>query len=98
MTWQWDFAILSNVTGWTVLAALSLWVLRLVAKRKWVPEATLRDEQADTAEWRSIALTALETNQKNAALTDDVRVVLRANQAYLQALPQVEGSDDEQQS
>ena len=96
MTWQWDFSILSNVTGWTVLAALSLWVLRLVAKRKWVPEATLKDEQADTAEWRSIAFTTLETNRKTADLMEEVRVLLRANEAYLQALPQVEGSDEQQ--
>ena len=94
MTLPWDFMVLSDISGWAVLAGLVLYVLRLVARRKWVPEATLKDEQSDTAEWKQIALTALETNRHNAALMEEVRVVLRANAAYLQALPRAENSDE----
>lgn len=87
MNLPWDLTVLSDVSGWAVLALVVLWVLRLVAKRKWVPEATLRDEQADTQEWRTIALSALETNRQIASLMEEVRVVLDANTAYLRALP-----------
>lgn len=94
MTLPWDFTVLSDISGWAVLAGLVLYVLRLVARRKWVPEATLKDAQADTDEWKQIALTALETNRHNAALMEEVRVVLRANAAYLQVLPRAENSDE----
>lgn len=93
MTLPWDFTVLSDISGWAVLAGLVLYVLRLVARRKWVPEATLKDEQSDTAEWKQIALTALETNRQNAALMEEVRVVLRANASYLQSLPRVDHGD-----
>lgn len=94
----WDFTVLSDASGWAVLALVVLWILRLVAKRKWVPEATLRDEQADTQEWRDIALDSLETNRKIASLMEEVRVVLDANTAYLRALPSApeEGPSDGQ--
>ena len=105
MTLPWDFTVLSDISGWAVLAGLVLYMLRLVARRKWVPEATLKDAQSDADsdladcrserdEWKRIAMTALETNRQNAALMEEVRVVLRANAAYLQALPRAENSDE----
>ncbi len=100
----WDFTVFSDVSGWAVLAGLVLYVLRLVARRKWVPEATLKDVQVDADSdlvdarserdgWKQAALTALEANRANAALMDEVRVVLRANAAFLQALPRAESDD-----
>lgn len=93
----WDFSILTDVSGWMVAAGIGLFVLRMVLKGKLVPQSVHNGVVHERDTWQQTALTALEANRLQAGLLEEARVALRANSAYLQALPRAEEDAHEQQ-
>lgn len=93
MLWGIDLA---DASGWTVATALGLMILLLVVTGRFVPRRYYRDIIEERNSWRNASLAKDETLAELSAQLREARVVVRANAAFLQALPRGDqGASDE---
>lgn len=87
---NWLGVDLANASGWTVFIAFAIAVMTMVVRGTLVPRRFYKDLIEERDAWKLTAKTEADTV---AELTNQLRessVTLRANAAFLAALPRVE--------
>ena len=92
----WDFAVISDVSGWTVSAVMGLVLVRMLMKGTLVPKSTHQEMRDERNTWRDAALTSLTASGKTADVLTDARQAMRASTALIQALPEVTTDEEDE--
>lgn len=92
----WDFAVISDVSGWTVSAVMGLVLVRMLMKGTLVPKSTHQEMRDERNIWRDAAITALSASGKTADALTDARQAMRASTAMIQALPEVAPDEEDE--
>lgn len=88
--------LLSDASGWTVATFMGIAGVMLVFTGRIVPRRTLKDMIEERNMWRTTATTQADSIGKLTHQLDEARIVVRANSAFLQALPRADqGAQDD---